>query len=196
MGRFGREQLNTDISSLIYTNTSKLIKGNTLKQRLLNLVESCMNRVDDAALFGLADYSPDVIYKAGMGAFVNKVLKRAKVDNTGAYNPAQWENVITGNTSEIGITAHAGGLQTNAYQLSAKKSRLDNCASDGDSLKAFDAAEDSEMIIDNNTDKIAFVFPKEGQRFSGKTTDEAYQLQPGNRLSAYCYNGEAGLWTI
>jgi hypothetical protein len=48
MTQFNRSDLNTDISSKIYTNVGRLIKGNTVRDRLLNFAASTLNIIDDA----------------------------------------------------------------------------------------------------------------------------------------------------
>lgn len=52
MSGLTRAALGTDISNNVYTNTQKLIKGNTVKQRLLNLNDSSLNILSDLNVSG------------------------------------------------------------------------------------------------------------------------------------------------
>jgi hypothetical protein len=53
MAQLTRQDLNNDITANIYTNKQRLIKGNTLRQRLVNMVDSTLSRLDDLnASFG------------------------------------------------------------------------------------------------------------------------------------------------
>lgn len=52
MSQLGRVALATDITSNVYTNSQRLIKGNTVKQRLLNLSDSSLNILTDLNVNG------------------------------------------------------------------------------------------------------------------------------------------------
>lgn len=52
MAQLDRSALATDISSNVYTNTQRKIKGNTVRDRLLNLSESSLNILTDADVAG------------------------------------------------------------------------------------------------------------------------------------------------
>jgi hypothetical protein len=52
MTKISRGTLATDISNNIYTNTQRRIKGNTVRDRLINVIDSSLNIIDDANVPG------------------------------------------------------------------------------------------------------------------------------------------------
>lgn len=99
--------------------------------------------------------------------------------------------------SEQGITATAGGGQTNAYQTSKKFNLIETVATAGDSVKTISATLDQEQQFKNVGANSMNVYPKEGERFRKGTTllavDAPYAVASRNSLRVYCY--EAGIWT-
>lgn len=99
------------------------------------------------------------------------------------------------NTSQYGITAYAGGGQTNAVLLTKTNSRVDTVASAGDSVKLMSTSLRKRYTVQNNHATNAMdVFPFEGEKFTGSTTNTAHSLAAGSTLIVYCY--VKGEWTI
>lgn len=48
MTQFSKADLATDITSKVFTNVGRLIKGNTVRDRMLNMLDSTLNKTDDA----------------------------------------------------------------------------------------------------------------------------------------------------
>lgn len=110
-----------------------------------------------------------------------------------------WINGVqtTGGLSEQGITAYAGGGQTNAYQTSKKFNLVETVATAGDSIKTISATLDAEQTFKNSTLVSMTVYPKLGEQFRKGNTllgaNVGYAVAGRNTLHIYCY--EAGIWT-
>lgn len=110
-----------------------------------------------------------------------------------------WINGVqtTGGLSEQGITAYAGGGQTNAYQTSKKFNLIETVATAGDSIKTISATLDAEQTFKNSTLVSMTVYPKLGEQFRKGNTllgaNVGYAVAGRNTLHVYCY--EAGIWT-
>ncbi len=101
---------------------------------------------------------------------------------------------ITVNTSESGITAHAGGGQGSAYALTKKFNRVDTVATDGDSVKCFQALENKVMTVQNNTLNAINLFPFLDDNFLGQAANSSFYLAGGQQITLFCYDD--GEWTI
>lgn len=99
--------------------------------------------------------------------------------------------------SEQGITATAGGGQTNAYQTVKQFNLIETCATLGDSVKTIYATLDNKQVFKNVGAQTMYVYPQSGERFRRGTTlmaiDAPYPVASKNSLSIYCY--ENGIWT-
>lgn len=100
---------------------------------------------------------------------------------------------ITSNTSQVGITAHAGGGQASATQLTALYSRVDTVTTANDSVKAIWAVVNARMVIQNNGANDMNVYPMLGDNFLGLAANAPYTVASGNQLAIYCYS--IGAWT-
>lgn len=92
-------------------------------------------------------------------------------------------NVDSYETSEVAITAHAGGGQALAYALTAKFSQISVCATAADSVvlpAAFSAG--YRMTIANDGTERADVYPASGDTIEGMVADAPIQLLPGQRM--------------
>lgn len=103
----------------------------------------------------------------------------------------------TGNQSEQGIIAFAGGGQTGGYQTTKKFNLIETCVTSGDSIKTITATLDSEQTFKNATANSMTVYPKLGEQFRKGTTllgaNVGYPVASRNTLHIYCY--ETGIWT-
>lgn len=104
--------------------------------------------------------------------------------------------------SEAGIIAHVGGGQAPAYELTKQYSRVDDCATDLNSVKTIAANEGGRQQIQNAStqEKKVNVFPKIGERFRvGKTLlniDDPIVLPRRNTLTLFCFVGDKGIYTV
>ena len=94
-----KTELKKDITDHVYTNIKREIKGNTVRDRLLNMEASLLNRIDDADLLGLAEYNPDPdhIYNPNVCCLLNGVIYQATAKTFGAFNPLHWKVIYDGN---------------------------------------------------------------------------------------------------
>lgn len=146
---------------------------------------------------------------------VNNIAGRIIPSGTGSMfeyqessDPALVEYVVSENPAAIlaqtwlsvnpsfekAITAHVGGGQANAYQLTKDKSRIDTNATNGNSVKMMAAiAGSSPKSVLNNTAKDVDVFPALGENFLGVAANTAITIIPGEQLNLFSY--ETGVWT-
>lgn len=105
-----KTQLDTQTNSTIYPNGSNLINATADRQLRLDVNASLLNRQTDEKLLNLRDYDATAthIYKVGECCLHNKVVKRCKVQTSGAYNAAHWEDVTYPTLASWGLTGNAG----------------------------------------------------------------------------------------
>ena len=108
-----------------------------------------------------------------------------------------YENIVDGNLligTDVAITAHAGGGQASAYQITKRGNQLTTVATAGDSVKLPAALAGRSGYILNTQTASANVFPASGEAFINGTTDSAIPLPGGYTLNFYClYTGQ---WII
>lgn len=97
-----------------------------------------------------------------------------------------------------GLTAHAGGGQAAALQLSAGLNEIDTCANDHDSVKLGSAkrAPDTGVTIcyvGNNTAHILDVYPTSGDSIAGGAADAVFSV--GANKSAIFFCAKTGHWS-
>ena len=99
------------------------------------------------------------------------------------------------NTAQYGITAYAGGGQTNAVLLTKTNSRVDTVASAGDSVKLMSTSLRKRYTVQNNHATNAMdVFPFPGENFIGLAVNVAISVPAQTQLVVYCYS--KGEWTL
>jgi len=104
-----KTELKKDITDHVYTNIKRDIKGNTVRDRMLNMEASLLNRIDDADLLGLGEYNPDPdhIYNPNVCCLKDGVIYQALVQTFGTFNSLHWKVIYDGNkeVSVADITA-------------------------------------------------------------------------------------------
>lgn len=103
----------------------------------------------------------------------------------------------SGSQSEQGITAYAGGGQTNGYQTTKKFNLIETVATTADSIKTILATLNAEQTFKNVGANSMTVYPRLGEQFRRGTTllgaNVGYAVASRNSLHIYCY--EDGIWT-
>jgi hypothetical protein len=103
----------------------------------------------------------------------------------------------SGSQSEQGITAYAGGGQTNGYQTTKKFNLIETVATTADSIKTILATLNAEQTFKNVGANSMTVYPRLGEQFRRGTTllgaNVGYAVASRNSLHIYCY--EEGVWT-
>ena len=103
----------------------------------------------------------------------------------------------SGSQSEQGITAYAGGGQTNGYQTTKKFNLIETVATTADSIKTILATLNAEQTFKNVGANSMTVYPRLGEQFRRGTTllgaNVGYAVASRNTLHIYCY--EEGVWT-
>lgn len=103
-------------------------------------------------------------------------------DTTGAlikYPDSDAENAFYGASAETGITAYAGGGQTNATALTKGWNNVGTVATAADSVKLPTAALGKVVTVKNSGAAALAVFPSSGGAINGGTADTSVTLQPG-----------------
>lgn len=112
---------------------------------------------------------------------------------------AEMLNIPDDLTSAPGAVAYPGGGQTNATVVANRLTRIDTCATTGDSVKFDTAVPKNQRTVFNGTVNDAEVFPPVGERFRTMdgllAIDEPITLGSGNQLAVYCLSGESGVYT-
>lgn len=91
----------------------------------------------------------------------------------------------------ISITAHAGGGQSSAVDLTTMYNSVDTCASDNDSVKLMASDIGFEQFVFNNTAHIVSIYPQSGEFING-VVDASATLAPGQLVK---FNSpKAGKW--
>ena len=96
-------------------------------------------------------------------------------------------SIINSGTSQSGITAHSGGGQSGATQLTATYNRVDTVAAPNDSIKTEWAVLNARQIIQNNGANSMNVYPSLGDNFLGLAANAPISVDVGNELDIYCY---------
>ncbi len=86
-------------------------------------------------------------------------------------------------SSETGITAHAGGGQTLATQLTATYNEVTTVASAGDSVKLAAAVEGIKQIVKNDGANNLAVFPATGDSIDDGTVNASITIAPGGTIT-------------
>jgi hypothetical protein len=90
------------------------------------------------------------------------------------------------NLFETGITAHAGGGQGSAYQLTKRVSAVATVATLADSVKVPAATVGREGYIVNTGNNACDVFPQTGENWVNSAANAAISLPSGYTLNYYC----------
>lgn len=93
--------------------------------------------------------------------------------------------------SQNAITAHSGGGQANAVQLSAQINRVTVVAVAADSVKLPSAKAGVWVVVINDGANSLNIFPATGEQIDALGANAAYALAAGKRVAMYCaVNGE------
>lgn len=93
--------------------------------------------------------------------------------------------------SDLAITAHAGGGQGSAYQVTKRLNQITTVATAGDSLKLPAALAGVEGVVFNTQTNSANIFPTLGDNFVNSAANAALALPGGYVLFFYCtYPGQ------
>lgn len=98
-------------------------------------------------------------------------------------------NLISGGPVTTGITAYAGGGQTNATQLNFGTNEITVCATAGDSVKLQPAQADARIIVINDGATACDVFPFLGDTINDGAVNIAVRVAPGNETTFTAING-------
>jgi len=94
-----------------------------------------------------------------------------------------------------GITAYAGGGQTNAVALTASISRVTTVATAGDSVKLPAATAGARMdVINAAASNSMNVFPASGEAINASSANTAFAVAAGKTASFIC--AVAGTWNV
>lgn len=116
------------------------------------------------------------------------------VDNFYLYQVILGFVIIDGVTSEMGITA-TGATQATARLLTEDINRIDTVgANTGVRLQPY--VENLRRTILNNGISDLNVYPALGQNFLGSAVNVPVVLASGSSLEAFCFEAEAGVWTL
>lgn len=118
---YARVDLDSDISSNVYTNVARLIKGNTVRDRLLNISASTLNKISDADVDGgyLAVNSGRIDI-----SFINAASQTGKF----LRDDGTWQTVAGGSSglaTILGIGNTTGGLTINSDNSFSNLAALD-----------------------------------------------------------------------
>lgn len=89
-------------------------------------------------------------------------------------------------TTQEGITAHAGGGQGSATQLTKAYNFIDTVVTNADSAKAMPAIKGLFQYIQNNGASSLDFFPTLGDNFIGLAVNAALSIAPGGELTIVC----------
>jgi len=92
-------------------------------------------------------------------------------------------------STETGITAFAGGGQTNATQLTATYNEVTVVASAGDSVKLLAAVEGLKQIVKNDGANNLAVFPATGDTIDDGTVNASITIAPGATVTFSAVDG-------
>jgi hypothetical protein len=160
-------------------------------------IDSSLNLLDDRKLLGLKVYSPTTGYEIGDTAIYNSAVYIAIAPATGTFDTAKWQQLtfsVGGYTSQAGITAYAGGGQSQAFQLTSEYNKLDTVATAGDSVKVSQASANKRHVIVNNGANDCAVFPVASENFEGLPANAAVSLSAGMSMEVFCFTN--GTWVI
>lgn len=94
-------ELDADINSHVYTNIHRDIKGNTVRDRMLNMNASFLNKIDDSGLLGLAEYNLSFIYYPGKCCVKNNIVYQAINQTTGPFAAGDWDPIFSFITTDV-----------------------------------------------------------------------------------------------
>ncbi len=100
-----------------------------------------------------------------------------------------YSNLVDNNAldlSEVSITAHAGGGQASAYQLTKRVSRVTTVATVADSVKAPQALVGVEGILLNSGANALNFYPLSGDGIAGLSVNLPISVAPNYTLFYYC----------
>jgi hypothetical protein len=103
---------------------------------------------------------------------------------------------ISGSSVTSGITAHAGGGQTGATQLTTTYSFIDTVVSNEDSVKLLAATKNTRMIAINRGVGDLNVYPLLGDSFYGQAVNTPYKYPIVNGSSLEVISDVNGTWSI
>lgn len=111
MAGLNKANLLADITNNIYTNTQKLIKGNLLKSRLVNIIDSTLNKIDDKDANG-----------GYLGINNNGLVDISKIQSIapqGYYlrDDGTWQPVTSFTTPTLQEVTDSGNTTTNAISV-------------------------------------------------------------------------------
>lgn len=95
---------------------------------------------------------------------------------------------------EDNITAHAGGGQADAYQLTKKNNAINTVGNVGDSVKLPAGVVGSIIYVFNNDSLVCHVFPSSGGFIRGQAVDTHITLGATKAATLFCY--ATGKWGI
>ena len=101
----------------------------------------------------------------------------------------QDDKVLTG--GENAITAHVGGGQANATQLTKSVNGITVCASDNDSVKLPATAAGRVIFVSNMTAHICDLYPQAGEQIYGHLADVPHNMAAG---ISYCFVSDGVIW--
>ena len=105
MSTLSRADLATDITSKVYTNVRRLIKGNTVRDRMLNMLDSTLNKLDDA------DSNGGYMAINNVGMVDTSFIKSASPTGQFLRDDGTWQSVASGITASNGLTQSSGDIQ-------------------------------------------------------------------------------------
>lgn len=104
MSEIAKEAIRSKINLFIKTNGNEKITAPQVNEILQDVLDSYPNKITDAAMLGLGQYSTTRSYLAGLGCFFNGRLYKAKVNTTpGGFDITQWDDVFATAISEVTI---------------------------------------------------------------------------------------------
>lgn len=189
--------INSFGNTAVFNNTNVIGDNNVVDSTANNIIVNGSNNY-------VGGGSSNVSIFGSSGVTVLQDLTNVTVFNSTNVLVTQSNTTVINNVfyyldgnSEQGITATAGGGQTNAYQTVKQFNLIETCATLGDSVKTIYATLDNKQVFKNVGAQTLYVYPQSGERFRRGTTlmaiDAPYPVASRNSLSIYCY--ENGIWT-
>jgi hypothetical protein len=90
------------------------------------------------------------------------------------------------------ITAHAGGGQANATELTAHDNEVTTVATSNDSVKLLAATQHLRQTVRNTSANDLDIYPQSGENFNGLAANAPYTLSGGGIVTFVCFT--SGEW--
>lgn len=101
-------------------------------------------------------------------------------------------NLVISDSVQAAVTAHAGGGQANAVQITGRQVEISVCATLNDSVKLPASSPGARIYVANHGAAGAAVFPATGEQVNNGGANTAFALAAGKSAVFFCV--AAGNW--